>query len=147
MISRKQKTLSGSMLVVLMLLIPSMLFAACAGSVVESPIGTFAAYDTSQECVQEAVTAATASGAVNSGYGNIVTIPAGSSTWTETNGITITKDVKIQGAGVDSTILTSRFSTTPGMSTEVYFFLFTPDATAKSRIVDINGAGTIEVSY
>lgn len=131
---------------VLFLFMPSMLFAACAGSVVESPIGTFAAYDTSQECVQEAVTAATASGAVNSGYGNIVTIPAGSSTWTETNGITITKDVKIQGAGVDSTILTSRFSTTPGMSTEVYFFLFTPDATAKSRIVDINGAGTIEVS-
>lgn len=77
-----------------------------------------------------------------SDYGDTVTIPAGTGTgWT--SNIAITKDIKIIGNGIDSTILTLGFT-----NNNVFegFFNFTPDATARSRLNLLSGAGTFEVT-
>jgi hypothetical protein len=135
-------------IVFLCLILPLNSFAAdCGGSVGVS--GTeFTAYDASQECVQDAVTAASAVGAPGSGYGNTVKIPAGEATWSLQNAsarsgwyatIEITKDMIIEGAGTSATILTSGH-TDPYAS----FFTFIPDATARNRL-DADGTGIYEI--
>lgn len=78
-----------------------------------------------------------------SNHGDTITIPAcaaGTCTWT--SGITITKDVKIIGSGIDSTILANGF-TNNGI--EEAFFKFVPDSTARERLSTLSGAGTFEV--
>lgn len=65
-------------------------------------------------------------------YGDTVTIPAcaaGDCAWTK--GITITKNIKIVGAGADSTYLTVGFTDN---STEEAFFKFVPDETARGNL-------------
>lgn len=73
-------------------------------------------------------------------YGDTVRVPPGYSVW-DTN-ITITKDIKLIGAGIDSTILKSNFG--PGV--HQVFFKFEPDAIARSRVRNLNGPGTIEIA-
>lgn len=131
---------------ILLVLIACRAFATCGGSVIESPTGVFTAYDTSYDCVNNAVLAATAAGATNSGYGNTVKIPAGDSTWSSANGILITKDIKIIGAGYNSTIIRDGFTDTPTEVNYLYFFKFVPDATARANIDSLSDTNTYEIS-
>jgi hypothetical protein len=118
-------------------------YAACGGSVTVDG-NNYTAYDTSQECVQDAVTAAQ-----TAGYGKTVILPAGTSTWTTRNAVTgptgwyatiiVTKDMVIQGAGVGVTNLTAGQGA--GYSS---FFTFVPDATAQNNTKD-GGSGVFEI--
>lgn len=83
MISKKQKTLKGSMLVVLLLMIPSMLYAACTGS---SPTWTTTPdYTSVNTCV------------ANASAGDTINFTQGTATWTNT--ISIGKALTINGNG------------------------------------------------
>lgn len=83
MISKKQKTLKGSMLVVLLLMIPSMLYAACTGS---SPTwSTTPDYASVNTCVK------------NASAGDTINFIQGTATWTNT--ISIEKALTINGNG------------------------------------------------
>jgi len=73
-------------------------------------------------------------------YGDTLAIPAGTATWTD--GLAITKDIKIQGSGVSTTIITLGFSA-GGVEG---IFEFTPDATAKSNIDELSDSNIFEVS-
>lgn len=75
-------------------------FAICGGST--SITGnTYTAYDTSYDCVNDAITLAQ-----SSGYNNKVIIPAGQSTWPDLSKITISKGISVVGAGVGNTVIT-----------------------------------------
>ncbi len=122
---------SFSLGVVSSLLLFSNSFAACYGS---SPNLTAASAMQSDVAACVAMT----------NYGDTITIPAcaaGNCTWA--SGITITKDIKIVGSGVDATTLTGGF---PGDSSYYAFFKFVPDATARERLSRLDGQGTFEIS-
>lgn len=100
MISKKQETLKRSMLVVLLLLIPSMLYAACTGT---SP--SLYAASASQSDVMACINEAT--------YGDTINVPAGSATWTATSQgclgnsmLCMKKGINLKGAGSASTVIT-----------------------------------------
>lgn len=105
--------------------------AACYGS---SP--TLTAASASRSDVADCVAAST--------YGDTIRIPAcieGRCVWS--SGITITKDVKILGNGMDSTILTNGMANN---GVEEAFFKFVPDSMARQRLNSLSAAGTFEVS-
>ena len=93
MLNKKQKTFKGSVLVVLLLLIPSMIYAACTGS---SPTWNSTPDSTS---VQSCVNSASA--------GDTINIFPGTATWGG-NAVVIpdNKPVNIIGAGKSSTVIT-----------------------------------------
>lgn len=106
-------------------------FAACFGT---SP--NLTAASASRGDVADCVAAST--------YGDTIRIPAcapGNCTWT--SGITITRDIKIIGNGIDVTVLTNGFANN---GVEEAFFKFVPDSTARVRLSTLNGAGTFEVA-
>lgn len=87
MISNKQKTLKGSILTVLLLLMPSILYAACTGA---SPTWTTTPdYVSVNACVQNAST------------GDTINVINGTATWSNT--ITIRKAITINGNGATLT--------------------------------------------
>lgn len=129
--------------ILILLLIPSLARGACGGAYTESPIGTFIAYDTSLECVQAAVTAATDAGATNSGYGNTVILPSGTDqTWTSQ--IAVVKNIRIIGQGKTATKITCSF----GDKETTYYgaIEFTPDAQSRSNLDNLSKSGIFEVS-
>lgn len=106
-------------------------FAACYGS---SP--NLTAASASRSDVADCVAVST--------YGDTINIPAcaaGSCTWS--SGITITKDVKIVGAGIGLTTLSCGFTDD---SIPESFFKFVPDQMSRERLSILNGAGTFEVA-
>ena len=106
-------------------------YAACSGS---SPNLTAASANRSD--VADCVAAST--------YGDTIVIPAcaaGNCVWT--SGIDITKDIKIVGAGIDTTILTLGFADN---STKEAFLKFTPDATSRNNLQSLSGTHIFEVS-
>lgn len=113
---------------------PSMLFAACTGS---SP--TWSAASANRDDVAACIAAST--------YGDTINIPscaAGDCVWT--SGITITKDIKIKGAGMDSTYITSGLPEWTGGEYH-RLILFSPDATSRSNLDSLNeDTNTFEIS-
>lgn len=106
-------------------------FAACIGT---SP--NLTAASASRNDVADCVTVAT--------YGDTINIPAcalGNCVWSSS--ITITKDIKMVGAGVDLTYITNGYAND---SRYVTFFLFQPDSTARERLSTLSGAGTFEIT-
>jgi hypothetical protein len=104
--------------------------APCTGS---SP--NLVAASASQADVQECVIVST--------YGDTINIPAcaaGSCQWS--SGVTITKNIKLSGSGIDVTILTANFS--GGL--EEAFIKFTPDSTSRSNLDSLSDAATFEVT-
>jgi len=87
------------LIILLLVLYPQLLWAVCGGSYTGSSPGTITAYDASQECVAAAVAAAD--------DGDTVIIPAGAVIWTEN--VDITKQIRIEGAGVGSTVITANW--------------------------------------
>ena len=125
-------------LVCALLLAPYVSFAACGGTTSVDG-NNYTAYDASQECVALAV-----SDAETGGYGKTVIIPAcaiDGCVWTTS--VTITKNMKVQGAGVTSTYLTVGFTNN---SVNDAFFKFIPDATARSNIDSLGDTSTFEVT-
>lgn len=138
MISKKQKTLKGSMFVVLLLLIPSMLYAACTGS---SPTWTSTPDSTSvQSCVNRA------------SAGDTINVSAGSATWSA-NAIEIPADkpLKLIGAGGTSTQVTLSgnnvitvapyVGTTSLPATRISGFYFISPSDANYKVIFIQGQG------
>lgn len=120
------------MLVVLLLLIPSMLYAACTGT---SP--NLYAASANRSDVADCINAAT--------YGDTVNIPAcakGNCVWG--SGIEVTKDIHIIGAGNDSTYLVHNF--TANSSKYDAFFRFTPDSTARNNLDSLDDTHTFEIT-
>ncbi len=112
--------------------LPTSLWAACSGS---SP--TLTAASANQTDVADCVTAST--------YGDTINIPAcvaGDCVWTSAGFFTITKNVKIVGAGIDVTNLTANFTNDYSYQS---FFRFAPDATARANVAS-DGTGFFEVS-
>ena len=106
MISKKQKTLKRCMLAVLLLLIPSMLYAACTGS---SPTWiTTPDYASVNTCVQ----GASAGDTVN------VTAGDGSETWNST--LNIPRNINLVGPGRDSLVITLGVSNDYNIKTGVW---------------------------
>ncbi len=96
MISEKQKKLKGSMLVVLLLLMPSMLYAACTGS---SPTWTTTPdYTSVNSCVQKAL------------IGDTINVTAGDGSETWNTKLAITKGIRLVGPGRDKLTITSTVS-------------------------------------
>lgn len=134
------------LIIILLFLLPTMAWGACDGSYTPSSCGTgcYEACDGSRAGVAAAVTAATTA-EEGSGYGNTVQIPAcdGSATdWTES--ITIAKDVKIHGAGIDSTKITMNY---PDNITKMAPFYFDVTEATIARLDNQDtDEGLIEVS-
>jgi len=106
--------------------------AACSGS---SPNLTAASANMAD--VVDCVTMST--------YGDTINIPAcaaGACVYTGT-GIAITKDIRLVGAGIDSTILTLGFTAS---SSDIACFNFIPDATSRSNLQSLSGTHTFEVT-
>lgn len=117
MINKKQKTLKLSMLVVLLLLIPSMLYAACTGS---SPAWTTTPdYGSVSSCVTQA----------NSG--DTIDVLPGTATWGSM--LTITKGIKLKGAGIDSTNITSN------LANNQYLIVYQPASPASNEMFELTG--------
>lgn len=107
------------------------LFAACGGSSPNLIAATANRSDVS-DCIDTAT------------YGDIISIPpcaSGSCIWT--TGLTITKNIRIIGAGIDQTYLTLNFTNN---GTYEAFFQFTPDSTAAANIDSLLDSGIFEVS-
>jgi hypothetical protein len=116
---------------ILSFFIPYSAYAACLGS---SPNLTAesANYADVKACIDVAT------------YGDTINIPpcaAGACVWT--TGIEFTKDIKIVGAGKESTILTVGFAND---SKDAAFFKFTPDSTARSNLDSLDDTHTFIVS-
>ena len=113
----------------------SVSFAVCGGS---SP--NLVAADATQAEVQLCVAA--------SAYGDTITIPAGTETWT--SGILITKNIKIVGNGVGSTVITNGLTNN---SADEAFFKFVPDWTSRNNLdsladdTDVFDISNIEFTY
>lgn len=106
-------------------------FATCYGS---SP--NLTAASASRSDVADCVAVST--------YGDTINIPScatGDCIWT--SGIAITKNVRIVGAGVDSTYLTLGFTNN---SVPEAFFTFTPDSTSRANLAELSASQTFEVS-
>ncbi len=73
--------------------------------------------------------------------GDVIELPAGNCIWT--NGVYITKDIRILGSGINSTILTMGFADN---SVEEAFFKFVPDAISRISLDSLNDTHTFEVS-
>ena len=118
-------------IIILSLLLPVSLWAACGGS---SPNLTTASanYTDVKACTDIAT------------YGDTINIPAcadGDCVWN--SGITITKDVKIVGAGTSLTYITNGQTWVSGGY--LYLFQFVPDATAISHIDSLSDTGIFSV--
>lgn len=115
----------------------SQLYAECPGTPADCYVKTgsgpytYAAIDAGYAAVNASIAAAT--------YGDTVSIPAcadGDCVWDTAAGagtITITKDIKIAGAGRDSTFIINKL-TPPGAGQYAYIFNFVPDETARNNI-------------
>lgn len=116
-----------NLLILIILLLPSLAWGACGGT---TPNLTAASANRGD--VVDCVTAAT--------YGDTINIPAGTGTgWT--SGVTITKDLKIKGAGVESTFIDVEIT---GQDTGV--FIFSPDADAETNIKTLSSPGLFEIT-
>jgi len=123
-------------IIFLFLVFPSIVYAACSGS---SP--NLTAASASQADCKDCFDIAT--------YGDTINIPAGEATWTNSTAaykiITITKDVKIKGAGVDSTIINMNLVGTSTNRGAVFYF--TPDLTTRNRLNTLTSStGLFEIS-
>jgi hypothetical protein len=81
----------------------------------------------------------------NSAYGATVNIPAADGSATDwTTQITVTKNIRIVGAGIDVTKITSNIANASNLGMAV--FNFVPDSTARANIQSLSSSGIFEVT-
>lgn len=114
----------------LCVLLPSMSYGAC-GTACTKAGTTHTCTDLSRDCIVDAVGLAD--------YGDTISLGAGTAIWTA--GVTITKDLKIQGAGINSTFIDVQISTINSG-----IFIFEPDDTAETNIETLNSSGLFEIT-
>jgi hypothetical protein len=121
-------------LIILTMLIPQIVWGACP----ETPtacVVSGSSYTADTACYVD-VKDCTDKIDTDSAYGATLNIPAcaaGDCVWEQGHQINLTKDIRIVGAGTTSTYMTHNFS---NLDSRSYFFKFTPDATARSRLDD-----------
>lgn len=125
-------------IVALLLLLPSLAWGACPETCPATPADCYTGTTTKVVCdVSRGAVAATIGAA---DYGDTISIPAGTGTgWT--SGITITKDIKVQGAGTSSTFIDYDIT-----GTETGVFIFSPDAQAETNIETLLSSGLFEIT-